>query len=72
MKCELLMLQEYKYLVRDMPLFQLNKGKIFPLRTNLVVMDPKRIHVGGISLLFKIELQGDFSPWIPYQQISPQ
>jgi hypothetical protein len=30
-----------------------------------VVRDPKGIHGEGIPLLFKIELQVNFSPWIP-------
>jgi hypothetical protein len=50
-------------------------GPATSLRADLVVRDPKRIHGGGIPLLFKIELQGDFSPMdplgIPYHQISP-
>jgi hypothetical protein len=45
------------------------------LRADLVLRDPKGIHGGGIPLLFKIELQGDFSPMdplgIPCHQISP-
>jgi hypothetical protein len=40
-----------------------------------VLRDPTGIHRGGILLLFKIELQRDFSPMdplgIPYHQISP-
>jgi hypothetical protein len=50
-------------------------GKKCPLRADLVLRDPKGIHEGGILLLFKIELQKDFSlmdPFgIPYHQISP-
>jgi hypothetical protein len=46
------------------------------LRTDLVIRDSEGIYVGGISLLFKNELQGDFSPMdplgIPDHQISPQ
>jgi hypothetical protein len=45
------------------------------MQADLVLRDPKGIHGGGISLLFKIKLQGDFSPMdplgIPYHQISP-
>jgi hypothetical protein len=41
-----------------------------------VVRDPEGIHGGVIPLLFKIELQGDFSPMdplgIPNHQISPE
>jgi hypothetical protein len=41
-----------------------------------VVRNPEGIHGGGIPLLFKIELQGDFSPMdslgIQYHQISPK
>jgi hypothetical protein len=48
---------------------------MIPLGTDLVLRDPKGIHGGGIPLLFKIELQGDFSPMdplgIPCHQISP-
>jgi hypothetical protein len=35
------------------------------IRTDLVLRDPKGIHGRRIPLLFKIELQGNFSPWIP-------
>jgi hypothetical protein len=49
--------------------------RIFFFRADLVLRDPKGIHGGEIHLLFKIELQGDFSPMdplgIPYHQISP-
>lgn len=45
------------------------------LRADLVLRDPKGIHGGRITLLFKIELQEDFSPMdplgVPDHQISP-
>jgi hypothetical protein len=41
-----------------------------------VLRNPKEIHERGIPLLFKIELQEDFSPidpfGNPYHQISPK
>jgi hypothetical protein len=46
------------------------------VRADLVVRDPEGIHGGGIPLLFKIELQGDFSSMDPLgildHQINPK
>jgi hypothetical protein len=51
-------------------------GDKYSLRADLVIRDLEGIHGGGILLLFKIELQGDFSPMdplgIPDHQISPK
>jgi hypothetical protein len=56
-------------------LWQVRQQTKQPLRADLVVRDPEGLHGGGISLLFKIELQGDLLPMDPLgirdNQISP-